>query len=480
MPAGAVPPVRWRKSIRDTRRLQRALAIGVAAVAIFGSIGNARQVIRCARSRWSCPIPPAGLFDSLARVLAEAMRGFLSQSVVIENVGGASGSIAAGHLARAAPDGYTIGIGSRRSVRDQWRDLRAPIRRGEGLRTGRAADERSPSHRRQERTPGQSEGADPLAEGQSADRCVRSQWRRWRAGAAGASWPFIPYRGAAPALQDMIGGRVDVMCPSPASSLAMAREGLIRAYAVTGSTRLTSAPDIPTVDEAGLAELHISVWGGVFAPKGTPKSVIARLNAALVGALADPGVRQKFVELGQEIFPRAGRPPRRSPRFRKPRSRSGGRSSRPRHQRRVRAHGFSRCSTEPRDDKMPVTTIVPGKTYAHRHGLLRAAGGAVAVRLPDGYSGCLNKELIFKIRSDDRRISCFLASTTRRGRSRVVGSASHFRSRTKRWFRSGRRGRRTGAPPSLRRRCRCRLQGREARHERERHIMLDCRQPRAR
>ena len=89
----------------------------------------------------------------------------------------------------------------------------------------------------------------------------------------------------------------------------MAREGLIRAYAVTGSTRLTSAPDIPTVDEAGLAELHISVWGGVFAPKGTPKSVIARLNAALVGALADPGVRQRFVELGQEIFPRARQTP---------------------------------------------------------------------------------------------------------------------------------------------------------------------------
>ena len=107
----------------------------------------------------------------------------------------------------------------------------------------------------------------------------------------------------------MIGGRVDLMCPSPASSLAMARGGLLRAYAVTASTRLTSAPEIPTVDEAGLAELHISVWGGVFAPKGTPQNVIAKLNAALVDALADPAVRQKFADLGQEIFPREQQTP---------------------------------------------------------------------------------------------------------------------------------------------------------------------------
>ena len=89
----------------------------------------------------------------------------------------------------------------------------------------------------------------------------------------------------------------------------MVRGGLIRAYAVTGSTRLTSAPEIPTVDEAGLADLHISVWGGVFAPKGTPKTVIVKLNAALVEALTDPAVRQKFVDLGQEIFPREQQTP---------------------------------------------------------------------------------------------------------------------------------------------------------------------------
>jgi tripartite-type tricarboxylate transporter receptor subunit TctC len=237
--------------------------------------------------------------------------------VVIENVGGASGSIAAGRLARAAPDGYTIGIGSGDQFvingaiyalqYDVVRDFEpvALLMNGPLLIVGRNALPNA----LKELIPWLKANHATVAFAHNGAGGVLHLCGLALQRAAGASWPFIPYRGAAPALQDVIGGRVDVMCPSPASSLAMAREGLIRAYAVTGSTRLTSAPDIPTVDEAGLAQLHISVWGGVFAPKGTPKSVIARLNAALVDALADPGVRQRFVELGQEIFPRARQTP---------------------------------------------------------------------------------------------------------------------------------------------------------------------------
>jgi tripartite-type tricarboxylate transporter receptor subunit TctC len=121
---------------------------------------------------------------------------------------------------------------------------------------------------------------------------------------AGVSWQFVPYRGAAPALQDVVGGQLDLICPSPASSLAMVQGGLLRAYAVTSSTRLASAPDIPTVDQAGAPGLHISVWGGLFVPKGTPKDVIGRLNAAAMAALADPAVRRQFANLGQEVVPR--------------------------------------------------------------------------------------------------------------------------------------------------------------------------------
>ena len=127
--------------------------------------------------------------------------------------------------------------------------------------------------------------------------------------AAGATWPFVPYRGAALALQDMIGGRLDVMCPSPASSLAMVGGSLLRAYAVTGGSRLASAPDIPTVDEAGFPEMHISIWGGLFAPKGTPRTVIAKLNSAAMRALADPAVDRQLARLGQEIVPREQQTP---------------------------------------------------------------------------------------------------------------------------------------------------------------------------
>src|SRR5216684_800325 len=113
---------------------------------------------------------------------------------------------------------------------------------------------------------------------------------------AGSSCPI-----AAPALQDVVGGQIDVMCPSPASSLVMVRGGLLRAYAVTGGSRLASAPDIPTVDEAGFPGLHISVWGGMFVPKGTPRDVIARLTSAAMSALADPAVRRQLADLGQEV-----------------------------------------------------------------------------------------------------------------------------------------------------------------------------------
>jgi tripartite-type tricarboxylate transporter receptor subunit TctC len=127
--------------------------------------------------------------------------------------------------------------------------------------------------------------------------------------AADASWPFVTYRGAAPALQDVIGGRIDVMCTSPASSLGMVKNDLIRGYAVTGAERLAAAPDIPTTDEAGVAGQRLANWGAVFAPAGTPDDVVVRLNTALVEALADANVQQKLTQLGQDVFPRAQQTP---------------------------------------------------------------------------------------------------------------------------------------------------------------------------
>ncbi len=264
------------------------------------------------------PYTAGGLFDGIARNLAESMRATLGQSVVIENVGGAGGSIAVGRVARATPDGYTIAIGSGDQFvvnaaiypiqYDVVKDFEpvALLMNGPNLIVSRNA---VPAANLRE-----------LVAWLKANQANVSSAHNGAGGAlhlcgielqrvTGGSWPFVPYRGAAPALQDVVGGRIDVMCTSPASSLAMVRSGLVRGYAITGSNRLASAPEIPTVDELGFPGMHISVWGGLFAPKGTPPGVVARLNAAAVEALADPLVRQRLADLGQEVFPRERQTP---------------------------------------------------------------------------------------------------------------------------------------------------------------------------
>jgi tripartite-type tricarboxylate transporter receptor subunit TctC len=259
------------------------------------------------------PYPAGGLFDVVGRVLSEAMGQTLSQSVVVENVGGAGGAIAVGRVAHAARDGYTIGVGSGDQLvinaaifpleYDVVKDVEpiALMFDGPLLIIGKKA---IPANDLTQLVAWLKANHGAVVQAHNGAGGVLHLCGIELQRVTGTTWPFIPYRGAAPALQDVIGGRIDVMCTSPASSLTMVRNGLIRGYAITGSTRLATAPEILTTDKAGVRGLQISVWGGMFAPKGTPKSVIARLNAAVVDALANPTVRQRLVELGQEIFPR--------------------------------------------------------------------------------------------------------------------------------------------------------------------------------
>ena len=144
----------------------------------------------------------------------------------------------------------------------------------------------------------------------------------------GTKFTFVPYRGTGPAMQDVVAGKLDLMFDQAANALPQVRNGNIRAFAVTAKTRLTSAPDIPTVDEAGMPGFYIAVWHALWVPKGTPKDIVMRLNAAVREALADPAVRQRLVELGQDIPPPISRRRRRSTPTTRPRSRNGGRSSR--------------------------------------------------------------------------------------------------------------------------------------------------------
>jgi tripartite-type tricarboxylate transporter receptor subunit TctC len=299
------------------RRKFLHLAAGAAALPVLPCIARA-QAYPTRPITIVVPYPPGGLFDALARVLAEPLRGALAQTVVIENVGGAGGSIGVGRVARAAPDGYTLSIGSGDQFvvnaalyplqYDVVKDFEpvALLVSGPALIVSKTA---VPANNLKELIAWLKANHARVVQGHngsgSALHLCGIQLQR----AAGASWPFIPYRGAAPALQDMIGGRLDVMCASPASALAMVGGGLVRGYAVTGGSRLASAPDIPTVNEAGFPGMHISVWGGLFAPKGTPRTVIAKLNSAAMSALADPAVQQQLAKLGQEVVPREQQTP---------------------------------------------------------------------------------------------------------------------------------------------------------------------------
>jgi len=259
-----------------------------------------------------------GPTDTIARVIADAMRTALGQPVIVENVTGASGSIAVGRVVRAAPDGYTISIG-------QWgthvtngaiyalpydliNDL-APvawIANGTPLIVARktlpASDLKELIAWLQANPAKATQGT---AGAGSPQHIAGLYFQR----ETGTRYQFVPYRGVAPAMQDLVAGQIDFMIDQATNSLPQVRAEKIRAYAVTGKSRLTAAPDIPSVDEVGLAGFHVSIWQGLWVPKGTPREIIAKLNSAVVDALASPTVRQRFNDIVQEIPPREQQTP---------------------------------------------------------------------------------------------------------------------------------------------------------------------------
>jgi len=245
--------------------------------------------------------------------MAERMQGPLGQPVIVENVTGAAGNIGVGRVARAAPDGYTLvaGIWSTHVVNaaiytlpyDVLNDFE-PI-----LLTSRNAQiivarKTMPADDLKGLIAWLKANPDMAAVGTSGVGSPQHVFAVLFQNTTGTHFRFVPYRGGVVAMQDLIAGRIDLIFADQTTSLPQVRSGSIKAYAVTGNSRLAAAPDIPTVDEAGLPGFYCSVWNALFAPKGTPKDVIIKLNAAAVSALAEPGVRQRAAEAGQQIVPR--------------------------------------------------------------------------------------------------------------------------------------------------------------------------------
>jgi tripartite-type tricarboxylate transporter receptor subunit TctC len=264
------------------------------------------------------PFPPGGPLDTVARVLSERMKSTLGQPIIVENVSGANGSLGVGRAARAPADGYTViagsltthvMIGALYSLQyDLMNDFKpiALLAEGPLLITGRksmAANDLKELITWLKANPGK---ATQGTAGVGAAEHIAAVLLQKQ---TGTQFQFVPYRGLGPAIQDLIAGQIDMVMGDAATSLPQVRAGTIKAYAVAAKTRLAAAPDIPTAEEAGLPGFYAPLWFGLWAPARVPQDIIAKLNAATVDALADPTVRARLAELGQDIVPRDGQTP---------------------------------------------------------------------------------------------------------------------------------------------------------------------------
>jgi tripartite-type tricarboxylate transporter receptor subunit TctC len=256
------------------------------------------------------PFSAGGPTDTLARILAERMSRALGQTVIVDNTTGAAGTIGVGRVVRAAPDGYTIGIGhwSTHVVNPAIYPLNfniltdleplAYIATNPQLLVTRKDFPANDLRSLIDYTKANPDKVTAATSGVGAASHIGGLYFEEK---TGTKVRFIPYRGGGPALQDVVAGQIDIMFDQAANSIPQIQARKIKVFAVTAKQRMTTLPDVPTVDEAGLPGLYIAVWHGLWAPKGTPKEVTAKLSAAIMESLADAQVREKFIGLGQEI-----------------------------------------------------------------------------------------------------------------------------------------------------------------------------------
>jgi tripartite-type tricarboxylate transporter receptor subunit TctC len=297
----------------------KTLVTAVAIAAMVPGLGGAAAQPYPSRSiTMIAPFPAGGPLDTIARIVSEPMRAALGQPLVIENVAGAGGNIGTGRVARAAPDGYTLGIGqwSTHVVNpvtynlpyDVLNDFE-PIALLTNTPQLIIARKDFPANDVKEliawlkANPDKAAAATVGAAGGAQVSSIYFQQ------ATGTRFRFVPYRGGGPAMQDLITGQVDLMLDQAANALGQVRAGQIKAYAVMSKTRWSALPDVPAIDESGVPGLYVAYWHAMWAPKGTPKDVIAKLNAAVMGALADPTVQQRLSGQGHDVWPREQQTP---------------------------------------------------------------------------------------------------------------------------------------------------------------------------
>jgi tripartite-type tricarboxylate transporter receptor subunit TctC len=256
------------------------------------------------------PYPAGGVTDVLVRLLAERMKTPLGQTVVTENVGGAAGTIGVARVARAAPDGYTVSLANSEALvfapatmklqYDALHDF-DPVALLPSYPFLIVSTNAVPAKNLKELIAWIKANPDKVTQGTVGSGTVQHLCGINMQNSIGVKWQLIPYRGGTPAMQDMLSGQFNLMCTASGSFLPLVRQGQIRAYAVTAKTRMEAASDIPTVDEAGWPGMYASVWNALWVPKGTPKPIIAKLNAAAREAMDDPAIRKKVIEMGLDM-----------------------------------------------------------------------------------------------------------------------------------------------------------------------------------
>ena len=289
----------------------KKLSIAVAFAVVWGcAVGAHAQNYPSRPITIVAGFPPGGPTDTVARILADRLKASLGENIVIENVSGASGTIAAAKVARADPDGYTLSIGNwtanvgPATVYPLQYDVLKDFEPVALLTTSYlwiVGKPDLPAKNLKELIAwlkanlGKATAA-TVGVGSAAHLCLVDFQNR-----TGTQLQMVPYRGGAPALQDVVGGQVDISCLETSQTLAVYRADKVKVFGVAANKRWFVTPDVPTLDEAGVPGVHIAFWHGLWAPKGTPKPIIAKLNAAVAEAFADPTIQKRFKEIGHTL-----------------------------------------------------------------------------------------------------------------------------------------------------------------------------------